>query len=392
MIKMKIIQSLLILSTLAYVQPIGLKTLQDIAKAGSDTGKGIAKKIPDIIPSPEALFKLGLDGLVGLPLQAFVEAINQICNNFQSLCYKNNLIHLIQGSLALSANATSPRITPNINELNFVFFTENENVSIPILKSEDLWTHPKFNTKYNVTVLVTGWASDIGEQNSAVDSISEAYKARGKNNFIVLDTAKFVDTLYTWSALNTEELGSFLGKALAKLNQKVPLSKIHLIGHSLGSHISGSAGRTFYEITKRHIPRITGLDPANPCFNEGESLSGLQRGDAEFIDVIHSNSGVLGQRAPLGDVDFYPNGATALQPGCFDPTCSHSRAWELYAETVYPGNELNFKAIRCNSLFSLDSGRCPGDEIQMGFDVPTNIKGNYFLKTKSSTPFGFSFK
>lgn len=87
MIKMKIIQSLLILSTLAYVQPIGLKTLQDIAKAGSDTGKGIAKKIPDIIPSPEALFKLGLDGLVGLPLQAFVEAINQICNNFQSLCY-----------------------------------------------------------------------------------------------------------------------------------------------------------------------------------------------------------------------------------------------------------------------------------------------------------------
>lgn len=81
MIKMKIIQSLLILSTLAYVQPLGLNTFRDIVKSGSDTGRGIAIKIPDLIPSPDALFKLGLDGLVGLPLQGFADAINQICKN-----------------------------------------------------------------------------------------------------------------------------------------------------------------------------------------------------------------------------------------------------------------------------------------------------------------------
>jgi Lipase len=56
------------------------------------------------------------------------------------------------------------------------------------------------------------------------------------------------------------------------------------------------------------LPRITGLDPANPCFNEGEVLSGLMRGDADFVDVIHTNVGVLGRRDPMGDVDFYPNG------------------------------------------------------------------------------------
>lgn len=43
-------------------------------------------------------------------------------------------------------------------------------------------------------------------------------------------------------------------------------------------------------------------------FNEGEKLSGLSRGDAEFVDIIHSNNGALGKRDPIGDCDFYPNG------------------------------------------------------------------------------------
>lgn len=37
-------------------------------------------------------------------------------------------------------------------------------------------------------------------------------------------------------------------------------------------------------------------------------MSGLSRGDAVFVDVIHSNPGVLGKKDPVGDVDFYPNG------------------------------------------------------------------------------------
>lgn len=49
------------------------------------------------------------------------------------------------------------------------------------------------------------------------------------------------------------------------------------------------------------IPRITGLDPARPCFNEGERLSGLQRGDAKFVDIIHSNAGILGIKDPKGN-------------------------------------------------------------------------------------------
>lgn len=40
---------------------------------------------------------------------------------------------------------------------------------------------------------------------------------------------------------------------------------------------------------------------SDPCFNSGENLTGLARGDAEFVMAIHSNPGALGKRDPLGD-------------------------------------------------------------------------------------------
>lgn len=125
-----------------------------------------------------------------------------------------------------------------------------------------------------------------------------------------------MDSLYSWSAFSTDAIGKLIGSALVGLTKFVPIKDIHLLGHSLGAHICGSAGRTFTKFTNRKIVRITGLDPARPCFSEGERLSGLQRGDADFIDIIHSNSGVLGVQDPIGDVDFYPNGYIILYT-CF---------------------------------------------------------------------------
>ena len=89
-----------------------------------------------------------------------------------------------------------------------------------------------------------------------------------------------------------------------ELDKHIDTEKVHLIGHSLGAQISGEAGRKFYEVTGRLLPRITALDPALPCFNEGELLNGVGRGDAVFVDVIHTNNGVLGQRHPVGDAYF----------------------------------------------------------------------------------------
>lgn len=45
-----------------------------------------------------------------------------------------------------------------------------------------------------------------------------------------LDTGAFVDTLYTWSAFNTEAVGYSLAKALVSLVSFYSVENIHLIG------------------------------------------------------------------------------------------------------------------------------------------------------------------
>lgn len=42
----------------------------------------------------------------------------------------------------------------------------------------------------------------------------------------------------------------------------------------------------------------------------------LAAGDADYVDVIHTDAGVFGHPKAMGDADFYPNGGLPLQPGC----------------------------------------------------------------------------
>lgn len=64
--------------------------------------------------------------------------------------------------------------------------------------------------------------------------------------------------------------------------------------------------------------RITGLDPAGPLFDDiwDNDDSRLSPTDADLVVIIHSDAGKAGFPGNLGDIDFYPNGGTAPQPGC----------------------------------------------------------------------------
>ena len=59
---------------------------------------------------------------------------------------------------------------------------------------------------------------------------------------------------------------------------------MHLIGHSLGSHVAGYAGKN---VTA--LGRITGLDPAGPYFEWMPAFVRLDSADAQFVDAIHTN-------------------------------------------------------------------------------------------------------
>jgi hypothetical protein len=120
--------------------------------------------------------------LIGLPFELLLSGIDKLC------------------SIALSAdNSTESTKQPKIEEMNYVFFTPTENVSIPITESVRLWNHPKFDSKKKVVIMVTGWNTDIAEENTAASVLGEVYMKRGDTNFVLVDTARYVDTLYTWS-------------------------------------------------------------------------------------------------------------------------------------------------------------------------------------------------
>ena len=73
-----------------------------------------------------------------------------------------------------------------------------------------------------------------------------------------------------------------------------------MIGHSIGAHIAGFAGKTFTEGTGLLIQKISGLDPAGPCFNNEPSDLRLSKTDADFVDVIHTDIMAQGIIDPIG--------------------------------------------------------------------------------------------
>ena len=68
------------------------------------------------------------------------------------------------------------------------------------------------------------------------------------------------------------------------------VSDFHIIGHSLGSHIAGYAGERLIERGVGKLGRISGLDPAEPLFQNMPEFVRLDPGDAEFVDAIHTDA------------------------------------------------------------------------------------------------------
>lgn len=92
-----------------------------------------------------------------------------------------------------------------------------------------------------------------------------------------------------------------------------------MIGHSLGAHIAGFAGKTVQNYTNSSsVGRITALDPAGPLYLLAGPNDRLANTDADLVVALHTDGGVLGYLGEIGNIDFYANGGTPHQPGCFD--------------------------------------------------------------------------
>ncbi|XP_036677015.3 probable phospholipase A1 magnifin [Drosophila suzukii] len=312
---------------------------------------------------------------VGLPLDIAFSTLNYICSTIVDL------------------GVVRSKIVPDVSRMSFLLRTEQEcqNTSIPLTQAEELWNTPGFYQDRPTVLFITGWTTSINNSNSG--PVAKAYACRNDTNILILDAADFIDTLYTWSALNTEVIGATLATALLRMNATYVTNHFHLVGHSLGAQIAGSAGRNYRQMSGGLIlKRITGLDPANPCFYDGNDLEGLRSGDARFVDIIHSNPGMLGSPKRSGDADFFVQGRVPFKEGCeglSTISCSHQRAVDYWTETVYPSNANDFLGRRCDRYSELLLGSfCRDTRTVMGYAAKPTDLGLFYVGANRAEPYG----
>ncbi|XP_013148487.1 PREDICTED: lipase member H-like [Papilio polytes] len=240
------------------------------------------------------------------------------------------------------------------------------------------------NSNYNgnrpLKVIVHGWNSD---GNSKVNPlVTAAFLAVQDCNVIVVDWRRLANSNYVTASNGVRGVGEFLGNFLTWLLSTGGgnWDNVHLVGFSLGAHVVGNVRRT----AGGRPRRVTGLDPAGPRF--GGNSNALNRNGGRYVETIHTDGGLLGIFDPIAHCDFYPNGGRNRQPGCSNSSCSHSRAYELFASTVRTNHLVG---RRCNNLNDAQNNRCTGGNLNMGNGIinKSGTNGLYGLTTRAAFPF-----
>ncbi|XP_017470529.1 PREDICTED: phospholipase A1-like, partial [Rhagoletis zephyria] len=162
---------------------------------------------------------------------------------------------------------------------------------------------------------------------------------------------------------------------------------LQVIGHSLGAHISGFTGKN---VQNGRISQITGLDPALPMFSYDDSSSRLNQNDADYVESIQTNGGLLGFLKPIGKSAFYPNGGKS-QPGCrldIVGSCAHGRSWMYYAEAVANNN---FASVKCEDYEAAVAKSCGSTYSSVRMAAPSNFVnafGEFYVPVNNQSPYG----
>ncbi|KAJ8736505.1 hypothetical protein PYW08_007161 [Mythimna loreyi] len=239
-----------------------------------------------------------------------------------------------------------------------------------------------YNPSQTLHVIVHGWEmTDLEAPLQA--RIRSTLLSHQDCNVIVVNWYELASGAHSTAAAAVPSVGEYLGDFLTWLvNLNIAnWNQINLIGFGMGAHVVGHAGR----LTGGRPARITGLDPAGPLFESNPIR--LDRTNAQYVEVIHTDGLGLGILDPIGDADFYPNRGLHPHPGCIFNLCSHNRAVELFVETLMIFNRINGK--ECDDLSQALLGTCNGTEFPMGNgDVNKRGSGIYGLRVnRASGPF-----
>ncbi|XP_072939824.1 pancreatic lipase-related protein 2-like [Epargyreus clarus] len=277
-------------------------------------------------------------------------------------------------------------------KIYFYDFINNVNISskikgaviemIPLLK----------DSERKIILFVPGYKCFI--QRDIEEWVRQAFKNTDVYLFIADHSAYTFETedklgSYSRSVLYSFYIGEALGKLLAYFTEAgYSEDKIHGIGHSLGSQMLGYTSDAYFRETNQRIGRVTGLDPAGPCFVDSALEDQIRSGVAKYVEVYHCNAGHLGTTNMIADVDFVFNKHGKVQPGCegleLEDTakCYHKACVKFWTASVR--NPDLYLARSCHSYEAWIEGLCSeAKTTTAGYHNPGNATGVYYVSTEN---------
>ncbi|KAK6167303.1 hypothetical protein SNE40_021368 [Patella caerulea] len=350
--------------------------------------------------------------VLGLLLAYVVIASTSTKDKRESACYGD------LGCFQTTANFKNLPQDPKVVQTSYLLYTRQNRNTASVVKAADphsTWTKElgssHFSSSRPTKFIVHGFM-DHGNKGWIIE-MKDSLLNQGDYNIFLIDWGHGSQFPYEQATANTFLVGEQTALFIKNLHtaKRVNYNDIHFIGHSLGAQLSGIVGN---KVNK--IGRISGLDPAQPLFDKFSSNHYLDKSDATFVDVIHTDgadfSGIAGYGwiKASGHIDFYPNGGTD-QPGCSDNpigsaidillhgtdvsqvthavSCSHGRAHELYQESI--ASSCKFEGQKCHSWSDYESGKCHGCKggcSNMGFHADLQHGGgSLYLSTAQNTPY-----
>lgn len=276
------------------------------------------------------------------------------------------------------------------DSINLTLYLRDKNVTFNINDSVSILSHPGFKKASPTVLYMHGYTES--NQSRSVGRVARAFLKRGDHNFILVDWNHYVTFPYVKAFFNLFQVSHALAKSITRMVENgLKRESLWVVAHSLGGQLAGVTAKDL----DFKLPRITALDPALPGFTF-DGIPNLGPKDAEFVDVIHTDSGFFGFDQRIGHIDFFPNNGTRVQPGCpsyvvgiYDAHCSHHRSWDFFAESLL--NETAFPAVPCDNWTKFTKGECKStDTAYMGIKAgeARHKRGKYYLETAETAPFG----
>ncbi|XP_063819889.1 pancreatic triacylglycerol lipase-like isoform X2 [Pseudophryne corroboree] len=267
--------------------------------------------------------------------------------------------------------------SPEQINTRFLLYTRNNQNSFQTISAATPSTisSSNFRTTRKTRFIIHGF-TDSGTASWLSDICRKLFQIED-SNCICVDWSGGSRTLYSQASNNIRVVGAEVAYFVDILSKNFGYgpSNVHVIGHSLGAHAAGEAGKR-----AKSISRITGLDPAEPYFQNTPIEVRLDPSDATLVDVIHTDSGSLvpnlgfGMSQNVGNLDFFPNGGVKM-PGCTQNpsipnvnvediwsgvihfvTCNHMRAIKYYTDSI--GNTGMFVSYPCANWSTYQGGSC----------------------------------